>query len=53
MEVVLPMFRAMVEGAEAAVLDMHAQRWDGAQPPATTAAAPWPRLATWTSWSGA
>ena len=33
MEVVLPMFRAMVEGAEAAVLDMHAQQWDGAQPP--------------------
>ena len=32
-EVVLPVFRAMVEGAEGAVLDMHAQRWDGAQPP--------------------
>ena len=33
MEVVLPIFRAMVEGAEAAVLDMHSQQWDAAQPP--------------------
>ena len=27
------MFRAMVEGAEAAVLDMHSQQWDAAQSP--------------------
>ena len=32
-EVVLPIFRAMVEGAEAAVLDMHSQQWDAAQSP--------------------
>ncbi len=33
MEVVLPIFRAMVEGVEAAVLDMHSQQWDAAQSP--------------------